>query len=79
MFALLHSRRAWRPPLTALLLSILTASPVTLAAGTMSGERLIRRHRLNAAINVDRIFKRPFSLSRTISLRRRVVNHTCGA
>ena len=28
---------------------------------------------------VDRIFKRPFSLSRTISLRRRVVNHTCGA
>ena len=28
---------------------------------------------------VDRIFKRPFSLSRTISLRRRVVNHTYGA
>ena len=37
MFALLHSRRAMRPLLTALLLSILAASPLTLAAGTMSG------------------------------------------
>ena len=40
MFALLHSRRAWRPPLTAMLVSILTASPVTFAAGTMSGAQV---------------------------------------
>ena len=37
MFVLLHSRRATRPQLTALLLWILAASPLTLAAGTMSG------------------------------------------
>ena len=36
MFALIVSRCAWRPPLTALLLSVLTASPITFAAG-MSG------------------------------------------